>query len=68
MSSIIVVDSMPTQKCHTGEVVITEMLPDNYDYKFIEIFKHDHTGSYHCRFRLTLNSEDASKWVADYND
>ena len=23
-----------------------EMLPDNYDYKFLEIFEHDHTGSY----------------------
>ena len=37
--------------------------------KFTEIFKHDHTGSYHCSLRLKMQSEeDARKWVADYND
>ena len=45
------------------------MLPDNYHYKFIKTFEHDHAGSYHCTFRLKLESkEDARKWVADYND
>ena len=57
-------DETYTQK----KTVITDMLPDNYDYKFIDIFEHDHTGSYHCSFRLKLQSEkDARKWVADYN-
>ena len=61
-------DEMYTQN-ETAEVVITEMLPENYHYKFIEIFEHDHTGLYHCKFRLKLQSEeDARKWVADYND
>ena len=53
----------------TATVVITEMLPDNYDYNFVEIFKHNHTGSYHCSFKLKLQSEEnARKWVADYNN
>ena len=53
----------------TAKVVITEMLPDNYDYKFLEIFEHDHTGSYHCNFGLKLQSEEgARKWVTNYNE
>ena len=52
----------------TAKVVITEMFPDTYEYKFIDIFEHN-TGSYHCNFRLKLQPEkDARKWVADYND
>ena len=53
----------------TAKVVITEMLPDNSGYKFMEVFEHDHTGSYHCTFRMKLQSEeDARKWVADYTE
>ena len=45
------------------------MLPDIYDYNFTEIFKQDHTGSYHCSFRVKLQSEeDARKWVVNYDD
>ena len=48
------------------------MFPNNYEYKFIEIFKHDYSVywlKYHCSFRLKIQyEEDARKWVADYND
>ena len=47
----------------TAKVVITEMLPDNYDHEFLEIFKHDHTGSYHCNFRIRGRCEEMGHWL-----
>ena len=46
-------DEIYTQN-KTSQLVNAKMLPDSYDYKFIEIFEYDHAGSYHCTFRLKV--------------
>ena len=63
-------DSESDVHCIVNEGNIRQLLPEGYDYRFLQIqYKNADSCSFTCEFKIKLKSEqDARKWVNEYNE
>ena len=63
-------DSESDVHCIVNEGNIRQLLPEGYDYRFLQIqHKNADSFSFTCEFKIKLKSEqEARKWVNEYNE